>query len=81
MKLDESFIFDLDSEDAAHINLHMYHSKSDAKFLIDAQLKYADLKEIPLDYHIFKGAKSHGAFVLNSDFREYIFRQTDILMD
>jgi pimeloyl-ACP methyl ester carboxylesterase len=81
MKLDESFIFDLDSKAASQIKIHMYHSKADAKFLIDAQLKYADLKSIPLDYHIFKGARSHGAFVLNSEFREYIFKQIDILMD
>lgn len=79
MKLEESFIFDLD--DSPHIKVHMYHSRADAKFLIDAQLKYADLKGIPLNYHIYKGAKSHGAFVLNTDFREYIFRQVDILMD
>jgi pimeloyl-ACP methyl ester carboxylesterase len=81
MKLDEAFIYDLDSDENSHIKIYMYHSKSDSKFLIDAQLKYADIKEIPLDYHIFKGARSHGAFILNSEFRDYIFKRIEAKLD
>lgn len=79
MRVDESFIFNLDR--APHIKINMYHSKTDSRFLIDSQLKYADLKSIPLDYHIFKGDRSHGAFILDSEFREYVFKQIEIKMD
>jgi pimeloyl-ACP methyl ester carboxylesterase len=81
LKADESFIYDLSNTNSSHINIHMFHSKTDKKFLIDAQLQYADIKDIPLICHIFTGGQKHGAFILDSEFREYIFKQIELRLE
>lgn len=72
VKANEVFIHEI-----GDLDVYMFHTETDKKFLINAQLKYADVKELPVYYHIYKKKtrKSHGAFVLDKPFRDYVYNE------
>lgn len=80
VKADEAFLYEV-SHNGPYI--YMFHTETDKKFLINAQLKYADIKELPLIYHVFKSrsSKSHGSFILDKNFREYVYSQMVKIVD
>lgn len=70
--LDTCCIYDLMEPQNQHIKIHMFHAKMDDKILIVPQIDYANKKKIPIKYHIFEGNYSHGSFILNETFKNYV---------
>lgn len=70
LSIENCFIYD--NNNIKHINIIMFHSKTDDRILIEPQLKYARVNNIPLLYHIFNNDLVHGSFVLNKKMREYV---------
>ncbi len=70
--LDTCCIYDLVDPNNQHIKIHMFHTKMDNKILIMPQIEYANKKKIPIRYYIFEGNYSHGSFILNNTFKNYV---------
>lgn len=65
----DSFIYDLQDE-RSNITIHVFHAEYDQRIDIHSQIEYAELKNIPIKYHLFKDEQmDHGAFILNGRFR------------
>lgn len=77
LSIDNSFIYDLNETENKHIKIHMFHTKYDPRIGIIQQLQYARLKKIPVEYVLFEGNYTHGAFILNNKIREYVIKEIE----
>jgi pimeloyl-ACP methyl ester carboxylesterase len=72
ISIDSCFIYDLKENNNKNIKIHMFHFENDELIKIKPQLKYANYKGIPINYHLFKGDYSHGSFIFSRNIINYI---------